>query len=81
MNGVLAICLLVICAAMVVKPGESRVIEYGAINPCARPNPPPGCNPPGSEHKDPSPANRYSRGCTKINRCKREPTRNDINLI
>ncbi|KAF8053465.1 hypothetical protein N665_1412s0007 [Sinapis alba] len=39
------ICLLVICAVVVTIPVE------GMINPCLGPNPPPGCNPPGSHHK------------------------------
>ncbi|AEC06842.1 RALF-like 13 [Arabidopsis thaliana] len=67
------ICLLVICAAVIAEPVESRnYIEYGAINKCAGPNPPPGCNPPGAEQKNPNPVNEYSRGCSKIHRCRRD---------
>ncbi|VVA99552.1 unnamed protein product [Arabis nemorensis] len=44
------LCLLVICAAVIAEPVEGRnnYIDYGALNPCHGPNPPPGCNPPGS---------------------------------
>nr|AAD12022.1 hypothetical protein [Arabidopsis thaliana] len=79
--------LLVICAVVIAEPVESRnyieyviaepvesrnYIEYGAINKCAGPNPPPGCNPPGAEQKNPNPVNEYSRGCSKIHRCRRD---------
>ncbi|XP_018438646.1 protein RALF-like 11 [Raphanus sativus] len=67
------ICLLVICAAVVAIPVEGvKYIDFGALNPCMGPNPPPGCNPPGSHHKKPVPANEYRRGCTTIHRCRRD---------
>ncbi|KAL0802985.1 hypothetical protein Bca101_058161 [Brassica carinata] len=58
------ICLLVICAVVVAIPVEGmNYIDLGAINPCLGPNPPPGCNPPGSHHKKPVPINKYRIGC------------------
>ncbi|EOA32723.1 hypothetical protein CARUB_v10016027mg [Capsella rubella] len=67
------ICLIVICAVVIAEPVEGRdYINYGALDKCFGPNPPPGCYPPGTEHKKPTPVNEYSRGCTKINRCRRD---------
>ncbi|ESQ50543.1 hypothetical protein EUTSA_v10023138mg [Eutrema salsugineum] len=67
----LAIILLVVCAVVVTVPVEGRnVIDYGVINECYGPNPPPGCHPPGAKNR--VPANDYHRGCTKVNRCYRE---------
>ncbi|KAG7636664.1 Rapid ALkalinization Factor [Arabidopsis thaliana x Arabidopsis arenosa] len=68
------ICLLVIFAAVIAEPVESRrkYLDYGVITKCAGPNPPPGCYPPGAQQKNPTPANEYRRGCSKITRCKRD---------
>ncbi|KAL9299913.1 putative rapid ALkalinization Factor [Arabidopsis thaliana] len=62
------ICLLVIFAAVIAEPVESRrkYLDYGVITKCAGPNPPPGCYPPGAQQKNPTPANEYRQyGPTK----------------
>ncbi|XP_019096599.1 PREDICTED: protein RALF-like 11 [Camelina sativa] len=67
------ICLLVICAVVNAKSVEGRdFINYGVLNSFFGPNPRPGCNPPGAEHKNPTTVNEYRRGCTKMNRCQRD---------
>ncbi|CAH8306957.1 unnamed protein product [Eruca vesicaria subsp. sativa] len=71
------ICLLVIFSLVVTVPVEGRTYVGGGVtNPCSGPYPPPGCNPPNSLHTNvppgPNPANKYTRGCSKITRCQRD---------
>ncbi|KAF8051489.1 hypothetical protein N665_1156s0005 [Sinapis alba] len=66
------ILMLVICAAVIVKESEAKqarkYLSPHVFDPCRRPNPPAGCHPP--HHGPPMPVNKYTRGCSKIHRCR-----------
>ncbi|XP_010509320.1 PREDICTED: protein RALF-like 25 [Camelina sativa] len=65
------IILLVIFSILIaggVEANEPKK-KYLNLNRCSRPNPPPGCH--QQPHKPRTPVHEYTRGCTKINRCRR----------
>ncbi|XP_010513978.1 PREDICTED: protein RALF-like 25 [Camelina sativa] len=68
---ILLVIFSILIAGGVEANGTKR--KYLNLNPCSRPNPPPGCHPHHSHHKPRAPVHKYSRGCTKINRCRRHP--------
>jgi len=65
------IILLVICSILIVGRVEANdnKRKYLLLDPCLRPNAPPGCH--RQPYKPRTPVNVYSRGCTTINRCRR----------
>ena len=66
------ILMLVICAAVIVEQSEAKkdkiYLSPHIFDPCHGPNPPAGCHPP--HDGPPVPANKYTRGCLKIHRCR-----------
>ncbi|AEE76988.1 unnamed protein product [Arabidopsis thaliana] len=70
------IILLVICVAVVVEQSEARkgrkYLNPGVLDRCRGPNPPAGCHPHNSHHKPRVPVHNYSRGCSRITRCRRD---------
>ncbi|CAN7126860.1 hypothetical protein BRARA_G00563 [Brassica rapa] len=66
------ILMLVICAAVIVEQSEAKkdrkYLSPHIFDPCHGPNPPAGCHPP--HDGPPVPANKYTRGCSKIHRCR-----------
>ncbi|XP_018490403.1 protein RALF-like 26 [Raphanus sativus] len=67
------ILMLVICAAAILEQTEAKpprkYLTPHVFDPCRRHNPPAGCHPP--HHGPPVPANKYSRGCSRMHRCRR----------
>ncbi|KAG7615772.1 Protein RALF-like 30 [Arabidopsis thaliana] len=69
------ICLMVISIFMMIEPtlaaGGGKFLNPGVLDPCLRPNPPPGCQAPGSAGKPRERVNEYKAGCSKLTRCNR----------
>ncbi|XP_062019586.1 protein RALF-like 10 [Rosa rugosa] len=52
---------------------NNKFIDPGVLDPCQRPGGPhPGCHP-NNNNGEPKPANPYSRGCSKVTRCRSDP--------
>ncbi|XP_019092675.1 PREDICTED: protein RALF-like 26 [Camelina sativa] len=70
------IMLLVVCVAVIIEQSEAnkgrKYLNPGVLSPCHGPNPPAGCHPHHSQNKPRAPVHNYRRGCTRINRCKRD---------
>ncbi|CAH8261790.1 unnamed protein product [Arabidopsis lyrata] len=69
------IILLVICSILIAGRVEAnnpkrKYLNPGILNPCLRPNAHKGCQRP--QYKPRTPVNSYSRGCSTINRCRRQ---------
>ncbi|EOA32975.1 hypothetical protein CARUB_v10016305mg [Capsella rubella] len=67
----LVILSILIAGRVEANERKKKYLNPGVINRCLRPNPPPECH--QNKHIPRTPANKYRRGCTKINRCRRDP--------
>ncbi|KAK2631673.1 hypothetical protein EUGRSUZ_L02597 [Eucalyptus grandis] len=62
------LCLAIIGMVLIHHGAVAAPIKPGVLDPCKRPNPPPGCH--ANRHAPRAPANNYNRGCVKFNRCR-----------
>ncbi|XP_019089502.1 PREDICTED: protein RALF-like 30 [Camelina sativa] len=67
------ICLMLISIFVMMEPrlAGGKYLDPGVLNPCLRPNPPAGCQSPGSVEKPKERANEHKAGCSKSTRCDR----------